>query len=299
MQNLSTEQLLDEYLLHLQTVKKVSPHTLRSYSEDIISFLNFLDKISPNYEIKYVDRLIIRNFLSQLHIERKSSATIARKLSALRNFFRFLINENRIDKNPVAEIRVRTEKKLPTFLDQEEVISLIEAPECKTLLELRDRAIFEVLYGAGIRVGELVSLDINDIDLFGEVIKIKGKGKKQRLAPIGKYAVQAIINYLNDPRRQEIQKGQNALFLNRSGKRITARSVCRIFKKYVHKIALRAKVSPHTLRHTFATHLLEAGADLRHIQELLGHKRLATTTIYTHVTTKKMKHIYEKTHPRA
>ena len=196
----------------------------------------------------------------------------------------------------------KRERKLPRFLSVEEMKALIEEPDPTTLAGLRDRAIFEVLYSCGIRVGELVQLDRNNIDLIGEVIKVRGKGKKERLAPIGRHAAEALHNYLDSflrHRGRGAEKDVRAVFLNRSGKRLTTRGVRVIVDKYVRKMALRRKISPHTLRHTFATHLLDAGADLRAIQELLGHARLSSTEIYTHVTTDKLKQQYQKHHPRA
>jgi integrase/recombinase XerC len=294
------EVLRDSFLVYLRDVRNASPHTLRNYSADITAFLDFLRRISPSYELKYVDRSIVRSYLTQLHVDRKAKATMQRKLSALRSFFRYLVREGHLDRNVLSVVRSpRGGKRLPGFLDTDEVVRLIEAPDRSNLLGLRDRAILELLYSAGIRVSELVGLNIEDVDLVGEVVKVRGKGKKQRMAPMGRYAAMALSDYLNSPKRRQGNSPADAVFLNRSGSRITTRSVARLIAKYVRQTALKAGISPHTLRHTFATHLLNAGADLRSIQELLGHKSLATTVIYTHVSTEKMQEVYTKSHPRA
>ena len=291
--------LLDDYITYLECVRNVSPHTLRAYSEDIVSFFDFLHKFSPDYELKYVDKFMIRSFLSQLHIQKRSKQTIARKLSSLKSFFRYLVKRKVVPNNPVADIKAPTERKLPVFLTRDEVSALVEAPQGRSVIELRDRAIFETLYSTGIRISELLGMNEHDVDLIGEVAKVRGKGGKERIVPLGSYAVEALMKYIRSPDRLLKRKDREAVFLNRFGNRITSRSVLRVFAKYLSRLALKTKATPHTLRHTFATHLLDAGADLRDIQELLGHKQLATTTIYTHVSTAKMKEVYKKAHPRS
>lgn len=294
------QALLDSFLLYLRDIRDASPHTLRNYSADITAFLGYLQSISPSYELKYVDRAIVRSYLTQLYVGRKSKTTTQRKLSALKSFFRYLTREGHLDHNVLAAVRgPKGEQRLPGFLDTEEVVRLVESPDRSNLLGLRDRAILELLYSTGIRVSELVGLNIEDVDLVGEVVKVRGKGKKQRIAPMGRHATVALSDYLNSPERRRRNAPRDAVFLNRSGGRLTTRSVARIVAKYVRQTALKIGVSPHTLRHTFATHLLNAGADLRSIQELLGHKSLATTVIYTHVSTEKMQEVYTKSHPRA
>jgi len=294
------EVLRDSFLIYLRDLRNASPHTLRNYSADITAFFGFLRRISPTYELKYVDRSTVRSYLTQLHVDRKAKATMQRKLSALKSFFRYLVREGHLDRNALSAVRSpKGESRLPGFLDTDEVVRLIESPDRSNLLGLRDRAILELLYSAGIRVSELVGLNIEDVDLIGEVAKVRGKGKIQRISPMGRYAALALSDYLNSPKRRQRNSPGDAVFLNRAGARITTRSVARIVNKYVRQTALKTGTSPHTLRHTFATHLLNAGADLRSIQELLGHKSLATTVIYTHVSTEKMQEVYTKSHPRA
>ncbi len=296
----SLELVRDNFISYLRDVRDASPHTVRNYSADITAFFDFLRRISPSYELKYVDRSVIRSYLTKLYVDRKAKASAQRKLSALKSFFKFLVREGYLEKNVLSAVRSpKGERRLPSFLDNAEVVRLIEAPDTSTLLGLRDRAILELLYSTGIRVSELVGLNVEDVDLIGEVVKVRGKGKKQRLAPMGRTAAIELSYYLNSPRRRRRTSAGNAVFLNRAGARLTTRSVGRVVKKYVRQTALKAGVSPHTLRHTFATHLLNAGADLRSIQELLGHKSISTTVIYTHVSTEKMQEEYSKSHPRA
>lgn len=294
------ELFLDGFLLYLRDIRNASPHTLRNYSADITAFLDYLRRISPSYDLKYVDRATVRAYLTQLYVAQKSKATMQRKLSALKSFFRYLTREGHLEQNVLAAVRgPKGEQHLPGFLDTDEVVRLVEAPDRSNLLGLRDRAILELLYGTGVRVSELVGLNIEDVDVIGEVAKVRGKGKKQRLAPMGRQAAVALSDYLNSPERRRGNAPGDPVFLNRSGGRLTTRSVARLVVKYVRQTALKLGVSPHTLRHSFATHLLNAGADLRSIQELLGHKSLATTVIYTHVSTEKMQEVYAKSHPRA
>jgi integrase/recombinase XerC len=298
--DLSPEVLRDNFLSYLENVRNASPHTLRNYSADITAFFDYLGRISPSYELKYVDRSVIRGYLTKLYVDRKAKATAQRKLSALKSFFKFLVREGHLDRNVLSEVRgPKGERRLPRFLDTAEVLRLIESPDTSSLSGLRDRAILELLYSSGIRVSELVGLNVEDVDLIGEVAKVRGKGKRQRMAPMGHYAAVALSDYLNSPRRKRGTSPGDAVFLNRAGARITSRSVARLVTKYVRQTALKAGISPHTLRHTFATHLLNAGADLRSIQELLGHKSLASTVVYTHVSTEKMQEVYSKSHPRA
>jgi len=291
--------LLDDYINYLKSVRNVSSHTLQAYSEDIVSFFNFLRRFSPDYELKYVDRFLVRSYLSQLHIQKLSRSTIARKLSSLKSFFKYLVKKKAVRTSPVAGVRSPTEKNLPVFLTRDEVTALVESPQGFSVLELRDRAIFETLYSTGIRISELVGMNEHDVDLISEVVKVRGKGKKERFVPLGSCADKALTEYIRSPERLVRMRDRQAVFLNRFGKRITSRSVRRVFDKYTKRLALKTKATPHTLRHTFATHLLDAGADLRDIQELLGHKQLATTTIYTHVSTTKLKEVYKKAHPRS
>ena len=286
---------IDKFIDYLKIEKNASEHTIINYSVDLKDFSNFLG----DAQLETVTYLVLRRYLAHIKERNYSKRTIARKLATLRSFFRFLYREGYLKTNPATSIVTpKLEKKLPLFLDVDEVVKLIEAPGEKDLSGLRDKAILETLYSTGIRVGELVGLNINNVDFIGGVVKVSGKGKKERLTPIGDKALRAIRNYLG---KRDLKKSVNkkAVFLNKNGGRLTDRSVRRVVGKYIKTVSLREGISPHTLRHSFATHLLDRGADLRSVQELLGHMNLSTTQIYTHVTTKRLKEVYEKAHPRA
>ncbi|NTV29834.1 MAG: tyrosine-type recombinase/integrase, partial [Candidatus Omnitrophica bacterium] len=232
---------------------------------------------------------------AELKARQLKARSVARKLSSLRSFFRFLQREGLVQKNPAALVLTpKLDKGLPHFLTEADAVRLVEAPEDNTVESLRDRAIFETLYSTGIRVSELVGMSVGDADLIGNIVKVYGKGKKERIVPIGDKACEALGAYL-DARRGRAE----ALFLNRTGGRLTDRSVRNIINKHIKRVALEQKVSPHMFRHSFATHLLDHGADLRSVQELLGHVNLSTTQIYTHLTMDKLKSVYDKAHPRA
>ena len=249
-----------------------------------------------------VDHMALRKFMAYLRRQEYSKGTIARKLSSIRSFYRFLCQEGVTDTNPAKAVRTpKLDRKLPHFLDSSEVVKLLESPDTDQLQGLRDRAILELLYSTGMRVSELVGLDFEDLDTWGEVVRARGKGKKERLAPVGRPAMNALKAYTEGrktaPDRQRFDP--RAIFLNKHGKRISARSVQRILDKYIKQVGLSGKTSPHTLRHSFATHLLDGGADLRAVQELLGHESIATTQIYTHLTAERLREVYDKAHPRA
>ena len=283
------------FLAFLEIERNASAHTIKNYQVDLRDFLNFLKSKS----VSAVDYLEIRRFLGFLKEENYQKSTIARKLACLRSFFKFLAREDLLKTNPTAGIQSpKKEKKLPAYLELSEVEHLLEAPNGSSWEEKRDKAILEALYSSGIRVGELAGLNDDDVDLFSGQLKVRGKGKKERIVPIGSVAMKAIQIYL-DARPKRDPKFKNALFLNRQGTRLTDRSVRRIINKYVRRIALGKEVSPHMLRHSFATHLLDRGADLRSVQELLGHENLSTTQIYTHVSTKRLREAFAKAHPRA
>jgi len=296
------EESIDAFISHLGQSRNYSEHTLRAYSRDLVQFASFVEGASGRCEAARVSRLDVRAWLAHLGEAGISRRTIARKLSALRSFYKFLVSRRQVGKNPCSGIRTpRFGRSLPKFLGEEAVARLLETPEGEDHLALRDAAILETLYGSGLRVGELVSLNVRDVDRIAEVIKARGKGKKERLAPIGRRAVEAIDKYLASRRRTPdfVEVEPEALFLNRFGRRLSARSVSRLLRKYLLKAGLPGDVSPHALRHSFATHLLDRGADLRSVQELLGHENLSTTQVYTHVTTTRLKKVYEKAHPRA
>ncbi|MBU0566466.1 tyrosine recombinase XerC [bacterium] len=295
---------LRSFLDYLEIEKNYSENTLRSYENDLKKFEEFLKKETSErvgLEKGEIDRFLIRKYLACLRDLSLKKKTISRKLSTLRSFFRFLIREGKISDNPALLISApRREQRLPGYLNISEINELISLPNEKELLGLRDKAILEVLYGSGLRVGELVGLDLNDADILLESLVVLGKGRKERIVPVGSFAQRALREYL-ERRSRLIKAGryEDALFLNHRGRRLTPRGVEFIINKYIYRLSVVKKVSPHTLRHTFATHLLDGGADLRAVQELLGHKLLATTQIYTHVTTERLKAVYDKAHPRA
>lgn len=293
------------FLDDIEHRRGASPHTVRSYRADLDQFFGFLaDEWGTDLDkgaIENVDVLTLRGFLAHLHTQGTARSSIARKLAALRTFFRFLTREGILEKNPARLISTpRQEKKIPGRLEEEEVEKLLECPDRSNPLGRRDHAILELFYATGLRVSELVGLDRSSLELDARLVRARGKGKKERLVPYGEPAVDALERYLRD--RQELAQrgpGTDALFLNARGQRLTERSVHRLVRKYMKQAALRSGLSPHSLRHAFATHLLERGADLRSIQELLGHSSLSTTQKYTHLTTAKLLEVYERTHPKA
>ncbi|MBI3313395.1 MAG: tyrosine recombinase XerC [Candidatus Omnitrophica bacterium] len=285
------------FLNFLRTEKNASPHTVKNYAIDLREFCGFLKKKSPE-EISYLD---IRSFLAYLKSHDYSKSSVARKLACIRSFFKFLARENQLKVNPAAGIATpKREKRLPLFLAIEEVTNLLEAPSKNSWDEKRDKAVLEMLYSSGLRVSELVGLNHEDVDLVSGLVRVRGKGKKERIVPVGSVALKAIRDYLEHrPPKDGTENLKRPLYLNRYGGRITDRSIRRLILKYTKRIALNKEVSPHTLRHSFATHMLDRGADLRSVQELLGHENLSTTQIYTHVTTKRLKEAYEAAHPRS
>lgn len=286
---------IEKFINYLRIEKNASEHTVLNYSIDLKAFAKFLGEGS----IESVNYLFLRKYLASIKERNYAKRTTARKLAVLRSFFKFLYREGYIKTNPSAGISTpKLDKKLPIFLNADEVSKLIESPDEKDAAGLRDRAVMETLYSTGVRVSELVGLNMNNIDFIGGVVKVFGKGKKERLAPIGDKALRAIRNYL-DKRGGAGLSDKKAVFLNTRGGRLTDRSVRRIIEKYIKRVSVREGISPHTLRHSFATHLLNRGADLRSVQELLGHMNLSTTQIYTHVTTERLKEVYDKAHPRA
>lgn len=285
---------VDKYLAHIEHNRNFSPQTLRAYRNDLYQYLLFLRKENCP-DLESVTRLLLRSFLAFLKKQDYSKTTIARKLVSIRSLYKFLCREGLVKCNPVANIRApKLEKKLPGFMSVRQAETLLNLPVLSTVPGIRDRAIMETLYSTGMRVSELVGMDVEDIDFFNEVVKVKGKGRKERLQPIGNHALDAIRSYLN--KRGSDKK---ALFLNNRGGRLTERSVARMLEKYVKIAGMSLNISPHTFRHSFATHLLDNGADLRSVQELLGHANLSSTQIYTHITTERLKQVYDQAHPRA
>jgi integrase/recombinase XerC len=290
------------FVNYLRYERNMSPETIRAYEKDLHQFLRFFSKgegepINP----AEINPLQIREYLAHLKEKNYQKTTVVRKLATIRSFYKCLSRKGIVTTNPLADIPTpKVEKKIPHFLGTEEVEKLLNAPQGNSFQSIRDRAILETLYSTGLRVSELTALNVADIDFTGEVIKARGKGRRERVVPVGSFALQAIKGYV-DIRAQVPninEKDPDALFLNRFGNRLSSRSIRKIIDKYIKVTGLSEKTSPHTLRHSFATHLLNRGANLRMVQELLGHKHLSTTQIYTHVTTDAMKRAYESTHPR-
>lgn len=297
--------MVKQFLISLALERNYSENTVKAYNNDLAQFQQFLRRQlgQPRVSLGEINRLAIRHFLGTLHLEGYSSRSIIRKLTAIRSFCRHLCQQGFLQSNPATHLMpMRWEKRLPTFLDVAQAAKVMDLPDRETALGLRDWAILELLYGTGIRLMELVSLNCSALDLLGEVVKVRGKGKKERILPIGRKAVEALRAYL--ARRKELmakgKKGSTeAVFLNYRGGRISGRSVRRIVNKYLHQVSEEEHLSPHLLRHTFATHMLDAGADLRAVKELLGHTSLSSTQIYTHVTVEKLRKVYDQAHPRA
>ena len=288
-------QLLNKFLDYLENQKNYSKHTLKSYKKDILQFIEFLKrkKIKNFEEVEYEDFI---EFLGDLKKTGFKEKTIGRKVASLKSFYKFLSSRKYITRNPALLIQSpKVPENLPNFLTYNEVLKILQIPLQNKWQFLRDKAIIELLYSTGIRVGELANLKTKDINFLDEVIKVKGKGKKERIIPVGRVALNCLIEYIE----KRPNKKEEFLFLNKYGKRLTERSIERIIKKYAIIAGINKKVTPHTLRHTFATHLLDRGADLRMVQELLGHERITTTQIYTHLTVEKLKELYDKFHPRS
>lgn len=293
--------LIDRFLRYAEFERNFSAHTLRAYRKDLKEFVEFLGA-QESFKPHQVTFLKLRQFLAALRSRQCSRATIHRKLAAIRSFYQFLLRQGLVESNPAKSVSTpKMEKKLPTFLDETQVQKLLGAPRGDTFLAARDRAILETLYSTGCRVGELVGANIDDLDLVGESLAVRGKGRKVRLCPLGRYAVATLRTYLDRRERlsEKPQFDRHALFVNKVGARLSGRSVGRLLEKYIKQEGIAVSASPHTLRHSFATHLLNRGADLRAVQELLGHASLSTTQIYTHVTTERLKEVYDMAHPRA
>jgi integrase/recombinase XerC len=304
--------LIHQFIHYLSTEKNASPHTCRSYRKDLEQLEGFLMSAGVclssdgNVEIEKLDRMAIRRYLSFLHKKNRKSS-IGRKISALRSFFKYLVREGIVLNNPAKSVATpKAEKYLPTALTVDEAFRMMDSPRTSIESrssdyarekELRDRAILELLYSSGIRVGELVGLNLNRLDLDLGIVKVMGKGGKERIVPVGSKAVKALKAYFDE--RGAREGGEEPLFLNLRGGRLTARSVGRVVKEYTRHTGIFRKVSPHSLRHTFATHLLDAGADIREIQEMLGHASLSTTQRYTHLSMGKLMEVYDKAHPRS
>ncbi len=294
---------IDGFLRSLRIERNASPLTLKSYSEDFNSLFDYLqDRVGRVPELVEVDISILRGYVAYLHECQYAKTTIARRLASLRSFFRYCAREKLMTSNPAKALRTpRVGRKLPNFLTTQQTVQLIDAPPTDKPSGLRDKAMLETMYSAGLRVAELVGMNIADWDRDANVLRVRGKGRKERIAPVGRYASAALDEWLlvRQVAAGARPEDRDAVFLNRFGKRLTTRSVGRMLEKYLPETGLDSKTSPHTMRHTFATHLLDGGADLRSVQELLGHKSLTTTQIYTHVSTQRMRETYDKAHPHA
>lgn len=293
----NTQFYITNFLNHIKLQKGDSFHTLRAYKNDLEEFFNFA-KVEP----EKVEPIVIRGFISEQILKGKSKTTVARKLSTLRSFFSYLYSEGFIKINPAKVVSsVKIKRALPKFLTVDDAFKLVEAPSEDKFTVQRDKAILELFYSSGIRVSELCGLNLEDLDLKEGLIKVRGKGKKERIVPVGQKAKEALKKYLAIRQILRIKKklslDETPLFINNRGQRISDRQVRRIVEKYAKFIGVLEKIGPHTLRHTFASHLLMEGADLRVIQELLGHASLSTTQIYTHVDLKHLIEVYDKSHP--
>ncbi len=297
------QRQIAQFLRHLQIERGASHYTLKSYREDLTAFADYYSEEDGSCpEPAAITPMELRGFLSAMHEAGYAKTSIARKLAALRSFYRFGQRDGWAKTNPATALRnPRKSHKLPHFLSTDEVGKLLSAPQGKTAMALRDRAILETLYSGGLRVSELVDLNDGDLDFAQGIVKVRGKGRKERLAPLGSFAAKALKDWLAERTLAKTEKqGREApVFVNRLGTRLTTRSVGRMLEKYLAQAGLDGRTSPHTLRHSFATHLLDRGADIRSVQELLGHKSLVTTQIYTHVSTNNLRLAYEKAHPRA
>lgn len=304
------QEYIDQFCDHLHYERNVSPHTLRNYLSDLMQFYDFLapadkDGVRRPIDVRQIDNITIREYMSKLYELKKKKTSIARKLATLRTFFKFLCREQVLKMNPARLVASpRLEKKLPVTLSVDDVIRFIETPEGDTPLGKRDRCILELLYGTGMRVSELTGLNIDDVDFNNMSIRVRGKGRKERIVPFGTKAKETMETYLGVRgellvEADEEDRDARAVFLNYQGTRISTRSVGRMVDKYLKICADMRNISPHSLRHSFATHLLNAGADLRAIQELLGHARLSTTQKYTHVSHERLVEVYDKAHPKA
>jgi integrase/recombinase XerC len=297
-------QALAEFLRHLAVERNASAHTVKSYREDLQQALGYLAASLGGQGVTpaEINPRQVRAYLAWLHERKYAKATIARRLAAVRSFFRYLRRQNVVTANPAEALRgPRQEHRLPHFLTEADLDRLLETPQSKDRLALRDRAILETLYSAGLRVSELTGLNVEDLDLDGGSAVIRGKGKRERLVLLGKHSQRAIRRWLEARQAASAQATplQGAVFLNKNGTRLSVRSVGRLVAKYLMQAGLDPRTSPHTLRHSFATHLLDRGADIRSVQELLGHQSLATTQVYTHLTTRRLQDCYQKAHPRA
>lgn len=286
---------IEKFLSYLEIEKNYSPHTIISYKKDLEEFYSFLNRHFKDIDIRNIDYFALRKFLGFLSTRAINKRSISRKISTLKSFFKFLVRETVLDFNPASSlIYPKLDRILPKFLTEAEVTRILDVVEGEDFLSLRDKAILEFLYSTGARVCESVSLRLEDVDLIGGIVKVRGKGRKERILPLGEPAIMAIKRYL-----KERKDSSPYLFVNKKSQKLSDRALRMIVDKYIRKASFTLKVSPHTFRHSFATHLLNRGADLRSVQELLGHSSIATTQVYTHLSVESLKRVYDKAHPRA
>ncbi|RKY28284.1 MAG: tyrosine recombinase XerC [Planctomycetota bacterium] len=316
-------RIVQNFLDYIDVERNFSTHTVRSYAADLHQFCRYLvavalgedpadlslenlpawDAIDPQrleQQLLSLDPPKARRYLAKLRNGDYSKSTAARKLATLRSFYKYLVRQGLVETSPLSVIRTpRRDQTLPKFLDIGQMARLLDTPDTTTLLGSRDRAILETIYSAGLRISEVVALNIEDMREFDGAVRVRGKGRKERLAPIGKGALRAVSHYLASRRASATGLATGPLFVNRSAGRLTGRSIRRKLDKYMRQAGIPTHISPHTLRHSFATHMLNAGADLRSVQEMLGHENLSTTQIYTHLTTKRLRKVYNNAHPLA
>ncbi len=290
------KELIEKFEEHMKLEMGFSPHTVRNYMSDLCQFSQFLEENSLGID---PDRLSIRRYLANL-AKKNEKSSIGRKLASIRRFYKYLVREGVLAANPFEGIATpKREKKLPKFFSVDDAFRLMDASSGEKTLTLRDHAILELLYSSGLRAEELSNLDLQNIDLASGMVRVIGKGHKERMVPVGGKAIEALKTYLDIREGLKKEEDDDTLFLSFRGTRLTTRSIGRIVGKYIRKAGIPGTGSPHTLRHSFATHLLDGGADLRGIQELLGHASLSTTQKYTHITTGRLMEVYDKAHPRA
>lgn len=301
--NAHTHAKIREFLSYLQQERNMSIHTVRNYGVDLTQMQIFMEGANRAHDFPFnIQYILIREFLADQLNKGVSKTTVARKTAAIRSFFKFFVKRGELKVNPAETLRTpKLEKKLPVFLTIEQVEKLVATPDNSCFTGKRDRAILELLYSAGLRTFELVGLNHEDLDFSRQTLRTRGKGRRERINPIGRYAIDALQDYIESKHRQPdyLHFDQSAVFVNFRGARLTTRSIRRMLSVYVITANLSPEVTPHTLRHSFATHLLQRGADLRIVQELLGHENISTTQIYTHITNPEMRIIYNNAHPRA
>ncbi|MFJ8458717.1 site-specific tyrosine recombinase XerD [Lysinibacillus xylanilyticus] len=293
---------IEDYIHFIQVERQLSDNTLASYRRDLENYVNFLREAEGMSDFRNVERMTILRHLEQLRMQGKTSRTVARHISSIRSFHQFLLREKRAETDPTVHLEMPTiEQKLPNILSIEEIEALLAAPNRSKPQGVRDVAMLELLYGSGMRISELIALDLADIHLTMGFVRVFGKGGKERIIPLGKSALSALSTYLDGARSQLQGKYQktDAFFINQRGKRLTRQGCWKLMKEHALKAGIQHELTPHTLRHSFATHLVENGADLRAVQEMLGHADISTTQIYTHISKSRLSEVYKQFHPRA